>query len=414
MKFGKSDKTPKKTPQEEYADQIALLTESELRDLHKDLKIDHYGNSTAAAINTAAGVGLLSMRSTTRRYRTEVWQIEAMEARMKENGWTAHPTRYRDAVPIALGVAAGTTEGMTLGLINVQKNVKRTKDYVKKTDMFKTKELAENKVNDAGDAGIQNVDVVDHSDGVSALTEISDAKALTEESVVVEHTIARKPVPVPATGKPEAAYTIAGQTTTSNMVLEKTTSETEDVNPATVAAVDHEPRKTKKDSLLSQVSIVNKKLRTITRTQSAPVDDSVPNASIQANIEASSGPATLQSEEVKPDDLGIDVEQEKFTSTVTTTETTTVEGAEPTTDSKTTKTKKKEALLSQVTLMNKKMRTFTFKKDKEEKGTTVSITEIPYDAQSPEEPSNTDDGHGLAEKLDSPPIYAAEAKRYVV
>ena len=36
---------------------------------------------------------------------------------------------------------------MVFGLINVEKNVKRTKDYVKKKDLFKTKELAEIDVN---------------------------------------------------------------------------------------------------------------------------------------------------------------------------------------------------------------------------------------------------------------------------
>ena len=221
MKFTKSPKEPKKTPKEEYADQICSLTEKELRDLHKDLKIDHYGNTTAAVINTAAGVGLFSLRSTIRRDRTENMQIDVIEARMKEMGWSAHPNRYRDALPIALGVAAGTTSGMTFGLMNVEKSAKRTKDYVKKKDMFKTKEEVEIKVMEAEtkeEVEIQGMEAETTEgvqiQGVEAETEVvaeevQAAEISTELStehtsldpstqpVIIGHTIARKPVPLP-------------------------------------------------------------------------------------------------------------------------------------------------------------------------------------------------------------------------
>ena len=195
MKFTKSQKEPKKSPEEEYASQISTLTENELRDLHKDLKIDHYGNSTAAVINTASGVGLLSMRSTTRRYKTECMQIEAIEARMKENGWTPHPHRYRDAVPIALGVAAGTTAGMTFGLINVEKNAKRTRDYVKKKDLFNTKELVQtDKV--LGTNETEGVEVVKEVEPAEITVERTQTPSTTiTESVTTQHTILRKPLP---------------------------------------------------------------------------------------------------------------------------------------------------------------------------------------------------------------------------
>ncbi|KAK4692407.1 hypothetical protein P7C71_g4789, partial [Lecanoromycetidae sp. Uapishka_2] len=332
MKFTKSNKEPKepkKTPQEAYAEQISTLTETELRDLHKDLKIDHYGNTTAAAINTASGVGLLSMRSTTRRYRTECWQIEAMEARMKEQGWTPHPNRYRDAVPIALGVAAGTTHGMSFGLINVEKNAKRTKDYVKKKDLFKTKEVVESQEVDVDGEEIDvDEEVAEFLMETTCTLEAKDALETTTERVAVEHSIARKPVPVRAASNSDA-----------------------DVSPSEGLGLVAESTIISKDT--SVVSAVP-----ITKKSTIPVTD----------------------EEVTATEL---------------------------------KKSKKEALFSQVSVMNKKMRTFTFKKDKEEKETTISVTEIPCDAESPVMDADAVLGHGAVEKLDSPPTYTSVQKECI-
>lgn len=324
MKFSKSKKEPKKSPEEEYAEHISTLTESELRDLHKDLKIDHYGNSTAAVINTASGVGLLSMRSTTRRYRTECMQIEAMEARMKEMGWTPHPNRYRDAVPIALGVAAGTTSGMTFGLINVEKNAKRTKDYVKKKDLFKTKELVET---EDPDAETEEAELVEELESAESSMEHTQAPETTTEHVVVEHSIARKPVPAPAA----------------------TNTELELSHP--------------------------KGLDTVIETTTIPEDTSVVFAE------------PIATETNAPPTDACPASEQKMT--------------------------KKEALFSQVSVMNKKMRSFTFKKDKEEKETTVTVTEIACDVQSPAMDADTVFSHDLVEELDNPPMYTSEAKECV-
>lgn len=325
MKFTKSKKETKKAPEEEYVERISTLTESELRDLHKDLKIDHYGNSTAAVINTASGVGLLSMRSTTRRYRTERMQIEAMEARMNEMGWTAHPNRYRDAVPIALGVAAGTTAGMSFGLINVEKNAKRTKDYVKKKDLFKTKELVETK---EIDAETEEADVAEEVEVAESSLERTQTHEATAEPVIVSHSIVRKPVPVPA---PAATNTIAAP------------SQPEDLNTA------------------------------VEITHDTPVVSTEPTATEPPAPSVDACPA-----------------------------------AEP-------KPTKKEALFSQVSIMNKKMRSFGFKRDGEEKETTVSVAEIACDARSRgvDAEAGAVVGHGVVEKLDGPPLYTAEAAECV-
>ena len=292
MKFGKSNKEPKKTPEEEYAEQISALSESELRDLHKDLKIDHYGNSTAAVINTASGVGLLSLYSTTRRYKTECMQIEAMEARMKEMGWTPHPNRYRDAVPIALGVAAGTTKGMSFGLINVEKNAKRTKKYVMKKDLFKTKELVETEgVESETEQVVELVEEVEveveelsaeRTETLEATTEhVAVTHSIERKSVpsqvttntepeadTTTHNIARKPTPTPAapTTDPEAAKS---QPETSIEIT--TTTEAPPPLSTEVIATAHaeetppapapELQKTKKDALFTQVSVMNQKMR---------------------------------------------------------------------------------------------------------------------------------------------------------
>ena len=327
MKFTKTKKEPKKTPEEEYIEQISTLTESELRDLHKDLKIDHYGNSTAAVINTASGVGLLSMRSTTRRYQTERMQIEAMEARMKEMGWTPHPNRYRDAVPIAIGVAAGTTAGMSFGLISVEKNAKRTKDYVKKKDLFKTKELVETNGIDAETEEAEVVEEVEIAE--SPMEHTQDPETAPTEDVVVEHRIARKPVPTPpatsieaATSQPEDLAIVAETTTI--------TEDTSMVSTEPIAIETHAP---------SVVDVC---------------------------------PAT-----------------------------------EP-------KMTKKEALFSQVSVMNKKMRSFHFKKDKEEKETTISVTEISGEVQSPAVDADAVISHGIVEKLDAPPMYTSEEAKECV
>ena len=336
MKFSKSKKEPKKSPEEEYTEHISTLTETELRDLHKDLKIDHYGNSTAALINTASGVGLLSMRSTTRRYRTECMQIEAMEARMKEMGWTPHPNRYRDAVPIALGVAAGTTSGMTFGLINVEKNAKRTKEYVKKKDLFKTKELVESEDTDAESEEAEIVEEVDVAE--SAVENTQAAETTTENVVVVvEHSIARKPVPARATTGTETG----------------------------AAATNTEADSSHPDNLDTVIE-------TTTTTQDTSAEP-IPTETNTPSVDAS--PATT---EQKPT--------------------------------------KKEALFSQVSVMNKKMRSFNFKKDKEEKeATTVTVTEIACDdAQSSVVDVDAVVSHDVVGKMDSALVYASEVKGCVV
>ena len=320
MKFTKSKTEPKKSPEQQYAEQISTLTENELRDLHKDLKIDHYGNSTAAVINTASGVGLFSMRSTTRRYRTECMQIEIMEARMEENGWKPHPNRYRDAVPIALGVAAGTTSGMTFGLINVEKNAKRTKDYVKKKDLFKTKEVVETK------------DIQAETEKGEAVEEVEAAESpvghpqpleTTTEPVVSEHSILRKPVPAP---------------TATNIEVETS-------QPEGLGIVVEESSVIKDASVIVAEPI-------ITETPLPPTHAPC--------VEAS--PTT-----------------------------------EPTTP-------KKSALFSPISVMNKKILGFSFKKDREEKETTISVTEIVCDVDSPVV---------NADVVDRQPAYASEVKEYV-
>lgn len=321
MKFTKSSKEPKKSPKEEYAEQISTFTESELRDLHKDLKIDHYGNSAAAVINTASGVGLLSMRSTTRRYRAECMQIEAMEAQMIRQGWTPHPTRYRDAVPIAIGVAAGTTAGMSFGLINVEKNAKRTKNYVKKKDLFKTKELVEIVENDAE---TEEAEIAEEVEVAEPSLECTQALETTPEHVILGHSIARKPKPAPTATKTEADI----------------------LQPENLGTVAETTTITEDTFTVSSES-------TATETHAASID------------------------------------------------------ACPATELKMTK---KEALFSQVSLMNKKMRSFNFKKTKEEKETTVSVTEIDCDTQSPVVSTDAVTIHGVVEKLDSPPMDTSETK----
>lgn len=328
MKFTKSQKEPKKSPEEEYAEQISTLTESELRDLHKDLKIDHYGNSTAAVINTASGVGLLSLRSTTRRHRTECMQIEAMEARMKEMGWTPHPNRYRDAVPIAIGVAAGTTAGMSFGLISVEKNAKRTKDYVKKRDLFKTKEVVGTKETDAeteeakdAEAKVSVTEVVEEVEVVEPPMERRQTPEKTTEHVVVERTITRKPVPVSAT-----------------------------------TSADAETSQPENHDVVAEITAITKK---------TPVVSAEPMAT------ETYAPAVDPCPETEP------------------------------------KMTKKEALFSQVSVMNKKMRGFTFKKDREQKETMVSVTEVVCDAQGLVVDADAGVGHGVVENLDSPPMYTS-------
>ena len=266
MKFTKTQKDPKKTPEEEYTEQISTLTENELRDLHKDLKIDHYGNSTAAVINTAAGVGLLSMRSTTHRYRTECMQIEVIEARMKENGWTPHPHRYRDAMPIALGVAAGTTSGMSFGLINVEKNAKRAKEYVKKKDLFKTKELVEK---EDTNTATETDDIVEEPEATESPMERIQPLENTAKAVVSQHNIARKPVPNPAatntdfeTSQPEGLGIVVKK---NPLTGDASVVATEQIvigphAPSANAQQVTDPKTTKKASLFSPVSMMNKKI----------------------------------------------------------------------------------------------------------------------------------------------------------
>lgn len=317
MKFSKSNKEPKKTPEEEYASQISTLSESELRDLHKDLKIDHYGNSTAAVINTASGVGLLSLYSTTRRYKTECMQIEAMEARMKEMGWTPHPNRYRDAVPIALGVAAGTTKGMSFGLINVEKNAQRTKKYVMKKDLFKTKELVETEGVESETE--QAADLVEEVEVAELSMEHPETLEPTTEHVAGLPSIARKSVPT------QLAITISPEADTSTpSVARKPIPTPGATNPVPETA------QSPPETSISMTSI----------TEEPPIVS--PSVILPETINP---PLTEphQASELKPT--------------------------------------KKETLFSQVSVMNQKMRSFTFKKDKEEeKGATVSVTEIACDA----------------------------------
>ena len=342
MKFGKSNKEPKKTPEEEYAEQISTLSESELRDLHKDLKIDHYGNSTAAVINTASGVGLLSLYSTTRRYKTECMQIEAMEARMKEMGWTPLPNRYRDAVPIALGVAAGTTKGMSFGLISVEKSAKRTKKYVMKKDLFKTKELVET---EGIDPETEQADEFVEVEVAELSMEPTETLEATTEHVAVTHSIARKSVPTQAAinTEPEA------DTTTHNIARKPV---------STPAEID-------------------------SRTEA---DKSRPQSFVEINTITEEPPTV--STEVIANETPAPAEE-----------------PHPATEPKMTK---KEALFSQVSVMNKKMRGFNFRKEKEEKDTIISVTEIACDAPSPG--VNVDAGIDQVEQLDGSRTCVSEVK----
>ena len=263
-------------------------------------------------------------------------QIEAMEARMKEMGWTPHPNRYRDAVPIALGVAAGTTSGMSFGLINVEKNAKRTKDYVKKRDLFRTKEVAEtgdtNAEAEDTDAEIEEAATVEEVEVAESSTEHTQVvETTTEHVVVVEHNIARKPTPARAATKIEAesmSHPEGLDTVVSTTTIAEATS-----------VLSAEP------------------IATETHTPSAD--------------------------------------------------------AYPPTEQKMTK---KDTLFSQVSVMNKKMRSFNFKKDKEEKKetTTVTVTEIACDVQSPVVNVDAVVSHDVVRKLDSPPMYTSEAKECVV
>ncbi len=361
MKFTKTPKEPKKTPEEAYAEQISTLSESELRDLHKDLKIDHYGNSTAALINTAAGVGLLSMRSTTRRYRTECMQIEAMEARMKEMGWTPHPNRYRDAVPIALGVAAGTTSGMSFGLINVEKNAKRTKEYVKKTDLFKTKEVVE--TGKEHDDETEEVDVVEMVQAAEASIDDTQAPEKSLEPIVVEHSIARKPVPAGATDS-EAATS----------------------QPESLSSLVENPIITEDSSAVA------------------------PSATNTAEISQPESPtiALKDATVIEPSTTAVTAETDPTKTHIPTLAT------PPPTEPNTAK---KTPLFSQVSAMNKKMLSFGFKKDKQVHETTVSVTEIACDAPSLVADADADAdavvGHGAVQKLDNPPLYAAATEECV-
>ncbi len=360
MKFTKTPKEPKKTPEEAYAEQISTLSESELRDLHKDLKIDHYGNSTAALINTAAGVGLLSMRSTTRRYRTECMQIEAMEARMKEMGWTPHPNRYRDAVPIALGVAAGTTSGMSFGLINVEKNAKRTKEYVKKTDLFKTKEAIE--TGKEHDDETEEADVVEVAGAAEASMDPTQVPGKPIEPIVVEYSIARKPVPAGTTDS-EAA-----------------TSQPESLGP-----------------LVENPSITK---------DSSAVAPSANNTSAAISQPESPTIAYEETTTTEPSTTAVTAE------TLTTGNHIPTAATPPSTEPNPAK---KTPLFTQVSAMNKKMLSFGFKKDKQIQETTVSVTEIACDAPSIVADADADVvvGHGAVQKLDNPPMYTAAANEYV-
>lgn len=235
---------------------------------------------------------------------------------MKEQGWTPHPNRYRDAVPIALGVAAGTTSGITFGLVNVEKNAKRTKDYVKKRDMFKTKEVVEAIEVDAGD---EEDDFVEEAETMEAAIETPQTLGKITEPIVVEHEIATKPVSAAAVTGFE---TIVPQPEGLGIAIENTTITEEVFTGPTVS---------------------------IATEASAPSVDAIA-------------------------------------------------ATEP-------KKTKKEALFSQVTVMNKTVRSFTFKKDKKEKETTISVTEIPCDAESPVVDTGAGVGHGTVEKLDGPPTY---------
>lgn len=242
---------------------------------------------------------------------------------MKEMGWTPHPNRYRDAVPIALGVAAGTTAGMSFGLINVEKNAKRTKRYVKRRDLFKTKELVET---NESDNEAEEHEVVEEIEVTELSMERTHAVDTNTEHVVVESSTARDPVPAPAAANIEA----------------------ENSQPEGLRTLVEITAFTEGNSAATAVPIA-------TEIHAAFVD---------------ACPATTQ------------------------------------------RNSKKEALFTQVSAMNKKMRSFSLKKDKEEKETKTSVTEISCNAQNPIVDADADAvvSHGVVEKLDSPPMYTSEAK----
>lgn len=241
-------------------------------------------------------------------------------------------------MPIALGVAAGTTSGMTSGLINVEKNAKRTKEYVRKRDLFKTKEVVEvrevdvegdevesNKVKSDKVDVVEEINIIGGSEVIEVPTEVSHAlETTTERAIVVEHTIASELVPakVPASNNSEAI-----QPKGHGFVVESTT-------------------------LTTDTAIV------------------------------SVGPITTETPTTAVDEI-------------TATE---------------LKISKREDLFSQVSLMNKKMRNFTFKKSSEEKKTTISVTEIDRDPESLVMNADAFVNHGIVEHLDNAPTYTFVSK----
>ena len=286
-------------------------------------------------------------------------QIEAMEARMKEMGWTPHPNRYRDAVPIALGVAAGTTSGMSFGLINVEKNAKRTKDYVKKTDLFKTKEVVEiGKENDDETEEVDVVGVVEAAEASIIRTQVPEKPV---EPIVVEHNIARKPVPVPGATDSEAA---TSQPESLGNLVENPIV-TEDCSAVAPSATDT-------SAAISQLEPFGVALEDTTITEPSTAAVVAETVTMENHVPTADNPPATE-----------------------------LKGA------------KKTALFSQVSVMNKKMLSFGFKKDRPEKETTVSVTEIACDAPELVMDADAVVHHGAVQKLDSPPSYAAAAEECV-
>ena len=73
----------------------------------------------------------------------------------------------------------------------------------------------------------------------------------------------------------------------------------------------------------------------------------------------------------------------------------------------------KSSPIFQVSVVSKKMLSFGFKKDKEEKENNISVSEIACNAQYPIIDAIAIFCDGVDEKLDSPPMHVAEAKECV-
>ena len=76
---------------------------------------------------------------------------------------------------------------------------------------------------------------------------------------------------------------------------------------------------------------------------------------------------------------------------------------------------RKEALLSQVSVTNTRMRSFNLETDTEKEERIISVTEVACDTERPMTNLDAIFSHGVVKNLDSPPVfqYTFEAKECV-